>query len=315
VELSLRSPILGLLLLLLVAVGACGGGSEPRSASTGGGSSDRWASDEPLVIGAIPDQEPQELQRLYGTVADYLSETIGVPVEYLPVTDYTASVSLFRVGDLDLVWYGGLTGVQARQQVDGARAIVQRDIDEDFQSVFIANSAAGIESFGHVSGLSELEGTRFTFGSESSTSGRLMPQFFLSEAGLGLDDFDGEVGFSGDHDKTIDLVEAGTYETGALNEQVWDARLEEEEVDTDKVVELFRTPVYHDYHWVIHPDVEELYGDGFIKAAADAFIALDASVARQKEILDLFGAGAFIPTNNANYGRIEEVGRSSGLVE
>ncbi|MPZ68164.1 MAG: putative selenate ABC transporter substrate-binding protein [Actinobacteria bacterium] len=302
-------------MFLVVAVSCGGAGSGPTSGSAEGASNERWNSSEPLMIGAIPDQEPQELQRLYGAVAEYLSESIGVPVEYLPVTDYTASVSLFGLGDLDLVWYGGLTGVQARLQVDNAKAIVQRDIDEAFHSVFIANTSAGLAPFDDALGLSDLEGTRFTFGSESSTSGRLMPQFFLAEAGLGLDSFEGEVGFSGDHDKTIDLVEAGTYEAGVLNEQVWDARVEEGDVDTDKVVELVRTPPYHDYHWVIHPEVEELYGEGFIGVVVDALIALDRSVPEQKEILDLFGAGTFIETTNENYRQIEEVARSSGLIE
>lgn len=71
-------------------------------------------STETLIISAIPDQDPEKLQRLYGTVASYLSKELGVPVEYKAVTDYTASVTGFKVGDLDLVWYGGLTGVQSR---------------------------------------------------------------------------------------------------------------------------------------------------------------------------------------------------------
>lgn len=307
---ALTRPMLLVLILLTVA---CDG--SVTDFSSGASSEARWSSKQPLVIGAIPDQEPQELQRLYGQVSEYLSEALGVPVEYLPVTDYTAAVSLFRIGDLDLVWYGGLTGVQARLQVEGAHAIVQRDIDATFHSVFISNASSGIEPFEDVLELSALEGTRFTFGSESSTSGRLMPQYFLSEAGLTLESFDGEVGFSGDHDKTIALVEAGTYEAGVLNEQVWVSRLEEGSVDTTKVIELFRTPSYHDYHWVIHPEVEDLYGKGFTDAVTQAFLSLDASAPAQSRILDLFGADSFVATIDANYRQIEEVGRASGLIK
>lgn len=305
---ALTRPMLLVLLVLLHV--AC-----DSSSNTGSSSDARWSSNQPLVIGAIPDQEPQELQRLYGQVSEYLSEALGVPVEYLPVTDYTAAVSLFRIGDLDLVWYGGLTGVQARLQVEGAHAIVQRDIDATFHSVFISNASSEIEPFEDVRGLSALGGTRFAFGSESSTSGRLMPQYFLFEAGLTLEGFDGEVGFSGDHDKTIELVEAGTYETGVLNEQVWVSRLEEGSVDTNEVIELFRTPSYHDYHWVIHPEVEDLYGKGFTDAVTQAFLSLDASVPTQSRILDLFGADSFVETIDANYRQIEEVGRASGLIK
>ena len=127
----------------------------------------------PLVISAIPDQDPEKLQRLYESLASYLSTELGVPVIYEPVVDYTASVTAFKVGDLDLVWYGGLTGVQARLQVEGAQAIIQRDIDAAFHSVFIANVNSGLEPFTDIQGLQSLKGHTFTFGSDSSTSGRL----------------------------------------------------------------------------------------------------------------------------------------------
>jgi len=271
--------------------------------------------DEPFVIGAIPDQDPEKLQRLYGVLADYLESQLGVPVEYKPVTDYTAAVTAFKVGDLDMVWFGGLTGVQARLQVEGAQAILQRDIDEQFHSVFIANSGSGINPIEEMSGLEELKGHTFTFGSESSTSGRLMPQYYLSQAGVGLKDFNGEPGFSGSHDKTIKLVEAGTYQAGVLNEQVWLSRVEENEVDLNKVKVIWRTPAYYDYHWVIRPDVTDRFGDEFIQQVVNAFLNLDGSTPEQQEILDLFGAEKFITTENTNYAEIEAIGREIGKIK
>ena len=265
-------------------------------------------SNEPLIISAIPDQDPEKLQRLYGTVATYLSMELGIPVEYKPVTDYTASVTAFKVGDLHLVWYGGLTGVQSRLQVPGAQAIVQRDIDEKFHSVFIANTDSNINS------LADLKGHTFTYGSESSTSGRLMPQYFLSKEGIKATDFKGEPGFSGSHDKTLNLVMAGTFDAGVLNEQVWKSRLAEGVVDTAKVKEIHVTEPYHDYHWVLHPDAVTRYGADFADKVQAAFNKLDATVPEHKVILDLFGAQKFIPTSDDNYAQIEEVGREIGLI-
>jgi phosphonate transport system substrate-binding protein len=214
-----------------------------------------------------------------------------------------------------MAWFGGLTGVQARLQVDGAQAILQRDIDEKFRSVFIANVSAGIQPFEDISGLQALKGRTFTFGSESSTSGRLMPQFFMRQAGLSLSDLRGEPGFSGSHDKTIKLVEAGSYEVGALNEQVWEARVKGGEVDTSKVIVIWRTPPYYDYHWVVRPDVEQKFGAGFIERIKRAFMALDATNPAHKEILDLFGAQKFIETKNENYADIEAIGREIGKIK
>ncbi len=272
------------------------------------------AETDPLTIGAIPDQDPEKLQRLYGGLAEYLSEELGVPVEYKPVTDYAASVTAFRVGDLDLVWFGGLTGVQARLQVDGAEAVAQRDIDEQFTSVFIANSDSGLAPLADSAELTQLADHTFTFGSESSTSGRLMPQYFLSEAGVALSDFQGEPGFSSSHDKTIELVAAGAFDAGVLNSQVWEARVADGSVDPERVQVIWTTPPYHDYHWVLHPDTAEAYGADFAEQVQAALMALDASNPDHAAILELFGAQQFIATENSNYEQIEAVGRDIGLI-
>lgn len=310
VRAHLRALRCGLVLAALL-LAACGDGDSPAAE----GAADDTPSGGTLVIGGIPDQDPDRLQRQFGLVADRLSDDLGIDVVYEPVADYDASVSAFRVGDLDLVWFGGLTGVQARLQVDGARAIAQRDIDAEFTSVFVANSDAGIAPIDDVAGLSVLADRTFTFGSDSSTSGRLMPQFFLDQAGVTLDDFDGEAGFSGSHDATIGLVEAGTFDAGALNSQVWDARTEEGTVDTTKVVEVFRTPSYFDYHWVVRPDLTERFGDDIVERITRALLDLDVDAPDEAEILELFGAERFIETEDANYADIEAVGRQIGRIE
>lgn len=270
---------------------------------------------QPLITGAIPDQDPEKLQRLYGLLADYLSAELGVPVEYKPVTDYLAAVTAFKVGDLDLVWFGGLTGVQARLQVQGAQAIAQRDIDAAFHSVLIANPKSGLEPFTSDADLVKLKGKTLTFGSESSTSGRLMPQYYLEKAGVKLTDFKGEVGFASSHDVTIQLVEAGTYDVGMVNEQVWKRRVAEGKVNPDQVKVIWRSPAYYDYHWVISPAVDQRYGAGFSEKVQQALLKLDANNPQHKEILELFGAAKFISTTNENYQQIEQVGRQIGKIQ
>mgnify|MGYP006279841683 CR=1 FL=1 len=286
--------------LVVGTLPACGGGEEQT---------------EPFTIGAIPDQDPEVLQRLYGTLSDYLERELGVPVRYEPVTDYAAAVTAFRVGDLDMVWFGGLTGVQARLQVPGAEAILQRGIDDEFHSVFIANTSTDLAPVDTIAGLRRLAGHTFTFGSEISTSGRLMPQYFLQQAGVDPDDFEGEPGFSGSHDKTIQLVQAGSYDAGALNAQVWESRLSSGRTDTSKVQVIWRTSSYYDYHWVIRPGVSERYGDDFVQRVEDAFTGLSAEDGEtEARILEMFGAEAFVPTENANYEKIEQIGRQIGKI-
>ncbi len=319
---SQRKKLILLLMTFALVASACGSSSDTATGSSGESADDTTeestedsteesAEITEINLGAIPDQDPELLARNYGLLADYLTEEVGVTVNFEPVTAYEAAVSQFRVGDLDIVWFGGLTGVQARLQVEGAEAIAQRDIDAEFTSVFIATTDSGIEPVSDVAGLSAVAGRSLTFGSESSTSGRLMPQSFLDQAGVTLDDLEGEAGFSGAHDKTIALVEAGTYEVGALNSQVWKSKVEAGEVDLEKVQLIFETPTYFDYHWVARPEL----GDDIQQKIVDALMNLDPSNPDHATILEFFGAESFIGTESANYADIETVGRESGLIE
>jgi phosphonate transport system substrate-binding protein len=268
-----------------------------------------------LRVGAIPDQRPEKLNRLYGLVAQDLSQQLGVTVQYVPVTDYTAAITAFRTGNLDLVWFGGLTGVQARLQKPGARVLAQRDIDAAFHSVFIANTSSGLKQVRDVNGLAELKGRRFTFGSESSTSGRLMPQYYLGKAGVKITDFAGGApGFSGSHDATIALVQSGAYEAGAVNEQVWKSSLRDGKVKRDRVIPIWRTPGYPDYHWIAQPGLEQRFGQGFTRRLQLAILNWKPTTPERKQILSLFGAQQFTTADPADYKQIEQVGRQIGRI-
>ncbi len=273
------------------------------------------SSQSSLIISAIPDQNPEKLNRLYKTLSKELSEELGVPVKYMPVINYTAAVTAFRTGHLHLVWFGGLTGVQARLQRPGANVIAQRLEDSRFRSVFIANTSTGIKKLRSNDDLKILKGKRFTFGSEVSTSGRLMPQYFLQKAGMKIKDFAGGIaGFSGSHDVTIALVESGAYEAGALNELVWESNVKEERVDRSKVKVIWRTPTYADYHWLAQPNLNEEFGDGFTNKLKNALLSLNRKNPRDKVILDLFGATKFIPAKQKDYDNIEDIGRKLGKI-
>ena len=276
---------------------------------------DSLKAEEILRIGAIPDQNPERLNRLYQVLASEISEKLDVKVRYKPVTNYAAAVSAFRTGNLDLVWFGGLTGVQARLQTKGAKVLVQRDIDKNFQSVFIANKKSSIQKINNINELKNLMGKRFTFGSESSTSGRLMPQYFLQQAEVELQDFKGRFpGFSGSHDATIALVQSGSYDAGALNEQVWLSNIKRGRVNLSKVKVIWRTPPYFDYHWLAQPGLDNRFKKGFTKKIQKTLLGFSEQSPNQAKILEMFGAEKFIPAYNYQYKQIEEVGRKIGKV-
>ncbi len=259
-----------------------------------------------FVIGGIPDQNVSELSQRFDDLAAYLAEETGLEVVYTSSADYAALVTAFGRGDVQMAWFGGLTGVQARALVEGSEAIAQRPRDEQFESVFIVNKAVGAAT------LLDLKGLSFTFGSESSTSGHLMPRYFMMEAGLDLaTDLNGEPNYSGSHDTTWTLVESGAFDAGALNIAVWEKAVEEGKVDLDKVEAFYTTPTYYDYNWTIN-NVDETYGEGTAAKVQEALLALGE---KNPELMALFQDESFIATNNSNYDAIKQVAQELGIIE
>lgn len=266
----------------------------------------RGQGDQTFYIAGIPDQDATKLARRYDALTSYLTSELGVQVEYVPTVDYAATVIGFKQNGIQMAWFGGLTGVQARIAVPGSEAIAQRPQDANFHSRFIVQ--AGLS----VTGLSDLRGLTFTFGSESSTSGHLMPRHFMMEAGLDPDtDLRGAPNFSGSHDKTWKLVESGAFQAGALNEAVWESAVAGGRVDTGKVREFLTTPAYFDYNWTIRGDVDDTFGEGFTDRVRRALLQMDAS---HRSILDLYSTDRFVETANDNYAAIERVAQTLGFV-
>ena len=206
---------------------------------------------EPVLrVSAIPDESPTELQRKFKPLGDYLEKKLGMKVEFTPVTDYAASVEGLVNDKLDMVWFGGFTFVQAKvRSHDKVIPLVQRAEDEKFKSVFITTKA-------DIKSLADLKGKTFSFGSESSTSGHLMPRVYLLAANINPDTDMKRISFSGAHDATIAAVAGGKVDAGALNASVWDKMLASGKVDTTQVHVFYTTPGFFDYNWTVRADMD-----------------------------------------------------------
>jgi len=273
-------------------------------------SSSAKAEKKVLNIGAIPDQNQEILDRRFNLLSKELSKQLNVEVKYVPVINYVAAITGFRTKNLDLVWFGGLSGVQARLQTPNSIVIAQRDVDKEFKSVFIVNKKLNLTPTKDLSDLRNLRNLRFTFGSENSTSGRLMPEYFLTIAGVKTSDFKGKKpGFSGSHDVTIALVNSGAYEAGVLNKQIWEKTLKNNPKRTKNVFVFFVTPNYVDYHWLSQGDLDEKFYNDFTKKMKKAILNLNKNNPNHKRILEMFNAKKFINSDAEQYKNIEEIGR------
>ncbi len=267
------------------------------------------AEDKTFVFTAIPDQDPTRLMQRFSAVADYLHEKLGVPVRYVPVKDYPAAVTSFVNDEVQMAWFGGFTGVQARAKVPGAQAIAQGVEDKKFKTYFIANAATGLRKSAELD--KGVAGKSFTFGSRSSTSGRVMPEYFIQRAfGKPPTDVFAKVGFSGDHTKTIQLVQSGAYQVGAVDYSVWGLEVKAGHVDESKVKVIWESPPFPDYQWTVRGGLDKTYGEGFTKKLQQALID-----AHDPKILGPFGRSRFVAADNAEYAPVEDVARKDGLLD
>jgi phosphonate transport system substrate-binding protein len=267
-----------------------------------------WASpyaQSALRVSAIPDEAPTELLRKFKPLGAYLERATGMKVDWTPVNDYPAVVEGLAGRKIDLAWLGGFTFVQARQRTGNAIPIVQRAEDEKFLSTYIVPAGSSVQK------LADLKGKTFAFGSPSSTSGHLMPRYFLLQAGINPDKDFTRIAFSGAHDATVAFVASGRADAGVLNTSVWEKLLEKGDPNAKAVRSIGNTPPYYDYNWTVRGDLDP----ALVKKLTDAFLALDPKNPAHKEIMDLQRASKFIATRAENYKGIEEAARAAGLLK
>ncbi len=263
-----------------------------------------FAQQRPFRITAIPDESPTELARKAAPLVKYLEQRLGMKVEYTPVTDYAAAVEALASQQVDMAWFGGFTFVQASVRSGGkAVPLVQREEDEKFRSVFITTDDK-------IKALADLKGKTLSFGSQSSTSGHLMPRSFLLAAGVDPEKDVKRVAYSGAHDATVAAVASGKVDAGALNISVWEKLVADKKVDPAKVRVFHTTPPYYDYNWTVHAAMPAATRDKLAKA----FLDLTKATPEGKEILELQRATRFVPTKAENYKGIETAARSAGLL-
>jgi phosphonate transport system substrate-binding protein len=259
-----------------------------------------------LRVTTIPEEAATEQARKFGPIVRYLERVLGMKVEFTPVNDYPAAVEALVNRQVDLVWFGGFTHVQAQIRSGGKVVpIAQREEDAQFRSVFITQTDSGIKT------LADLKGKQVSFGSQSSTSGHLMPRSFLLQAGIDPDKDFRRVAYSGAHDATIASVVSGRVDAAALDITVWRRFVEEKKVDTGKVNVFFTTPPFFNYNWSVHADMPAALRERITKALLD----LSMDTPEGKEILTLNRASKYIPTRAENYKGLETAGRSAGLIK
>ncbi len=263
---------------------------------------------ETFVFTAIPDENETRLRERFNKVAKYLSRSLGVETKYIPVKSYAAAVTAFRNNQVQLAWFGGLSGARARHLVPGSEAIAQGFEDQAFETYFIAHASTGLKPSDKFP--DGIAGKTFTFGSKGSTSGRLMPEYHVRQHfKAGPKKVFTKFGFSGNHSKTIALVQSGAYQVGAVNFKVWENEIKAGKIDPAKVSIIWKTPPYPDYQWTIRGDVDKRWKAGFKSKVREALLNMTSP-----ELLASFPRKSFIPASNSDYKLILDVAKLIDLI-
>jgi phosphonate transport system substrate-binding protein len=257
-----------------------------------------------LRIGVLPDQDRKVLEARYAPLVEYLSHNVGIPCELAIPSDYDELVDWFTSRKIQLAYFGGLTFVEAQARAD-AVPLVSREIDLEFRSYYLVradNTAAT---------LADLKGTRFAFGSRLSTSGHLMPRYFMQSGGLRPEQYFAQVIYSGAHDRTAYMVRDGQVDAGVANANTIASMFKDGRLHDGDLRILGRTPPYADYVWAVRPEMPERIRIGIL----NAFLLLSPDRPNEKAILDSLDANAFLPALSTDFVRLGQIAAELSLAD
>lgn len=262
-----------------------------------------WAADAPLRVSMIPTTDPSRMLRDAEPLVARLEKATGRHVTLTIPQSYAAVVEALVEGQVDIAHLGGFTFVQASKRA-GALPLVQRERDRQFHSKFVTARA-------DVRTLADLKGKRFAFGDVNSTSGHLMPAYFMRKEGVDPAVVEQAI-YTGGHDATALAVAEHRVDAGALDEAVWERLTSQGRIDPAKVRVFWTTPPFADYVWVARKDLDPAVA----RKVADTFLALDESRPEDRAILELLSAsGRYVRAEIAEYAPLREAAIHEGLLK
>jgi len=255
-------------------------------------------------IGVLPDMSKKDLHQRFDPLLKYLSEETGLDFKLVLPADYQDLLHLFRVKEVDLAFFGGLTFVRAHTFYQ-AEPLVMRDVDSRFTSVFLVNNSD------LASELADLKGRSLAFGSRLSTSGHLMPRHFMqNEKHIIPEEFFGKVVYSGAHDKTAYMVRDGEADIGVVNAEIINSMFRDGRLQQKDLRILWETPPFPDYVWAVPRNLNE----NIKTQLRDAFLKLNLNDTYHSKILASVGARNFLPAGIRVFLPLQRVAASHELL-
>jgi phosphonate transport system substrate-binding protein len=281
------------------ACGACGRSRSSVPSDDSEASAGRASELAALRVSMIPSTDPGKLLRESEPLVGFLKNKTGRDVTFTVPTNYASVVEALANDQVDIAYLGGFTYVQASRRA-GVVPLVQRDRDQRFHSLFITSAQSAIV------GLADLKGHSFAFGDVNSTSGHLMPEYFMRRAGVDPAVI-AKATYTGGHDATALAVANGRIDAGALDEAVFERMTKEGKIDASKVRVFFTTPPFFDYVWAARKGLDH----GVREAFTAAFLGLSSQDA---PLLDVLQAKAYVRADDRSYDPLRQAATEAGLL-
>jgi len=256
-----------------------------------------------LRISMIPTTDPGKIIRQSQPLVDYLGRQTGAKVDLTVPTSYAAVVEAIGSNRVDIAYLGGFTYLQAAARA-GVRPLVQRLKDKNFHSLFITQTNSSIHS------MAELGGKTFAFGDINSTSGHLMPSYYMRQAKVDPKVIDKAI-FTGGHDATALAVAHQRVDAGAMDELVYKTMVQAGAITPAQVRVFYTTPPFFDYVWVARAGMDA----GLAEKFTQALLGLDEVNPQDKTLLDLLNAHKYAGAQAADYGPLRQAAKDDGLLQ
>ncbi|WP_300668942.1 PhnD/SsuA/transferrin family substrate-binding protein [Helicobacter sp. UBA3407] len=211
-----------------------------------------------ILVGAVA-YAPQ-IVPIWDTIREYANDYFkDIRLDYVLFSNYERQVQWLKEGKIDIAWNTNVAFIRSRHCTNnGAEAILMRDTDIGFKSVFVAKRDT-------MKGLEDLKGKKFGLGSLDSAQAAIMPLFYLQQASLALkempldslhqssaDDtlkvyrFNSDVGKHGDTGRSefdvLDKIKSGELDAGAIGSTTWVRVMQEG--NYPQMVNFYTSPAY-----------------------------------------------------------------------
>lgn len=261
-----------------------------------------------LVIGLVPSQSEGEMETAMNKLKAELEEKLGrsVKIDHYPA--YNGVVEALNFGHIDMAYFGPLTYVIAHER-SGAEAIITQLVDGEpyYHSFIITRKDATWNSLDEL--LADKENVHFAFGSQSSTSGSLIPGVELKQRNVfrSEDDHDfKQVTYTGSHDITAQSVLNGNVDAGAMDSAIFEAKIRAGSLNEEDYKIIWKSEKIFQYPWAVRPNMD----DETIQQLQEAFVSIT-----DEEILNAFGATAFTTATNEDYAAIKQAAIVDGRMD